>query len=115
MSTQVLAHLLFLLFCAFAVLISPTATGHPHRATTTAQEPVASDDDDVCCGGLVLFLAEYEETSGLADSDGDAGTLIGFQHGLPAEATSAAVSAVPSRFTLLRASTSAPRAPPAEI
>lgn len=109
-----LVRLLFALFSVFAVLSVATAAGHTHQAMPGVQGQLASDDDDGCCYGLVLYFAEDDRNHALAEFDGEDGVAIQFRHGLPPEEIDAAGSPDPSRFNLLRARTSAPRAPPAQ-
>ena len=109
-----LAHLLFLLFSVFAVLTASVASGHAHQAMSGAQAQLTSGDAAACCDNLLALFVEDDERLALAECDDDDGTPVQFRHGLPTEAIGAAGSPVPSRFTLLRARTSAPRAPPAQ-
>ncbi|WP_378949655.1 hypothetical protein [Mesorhizobium sp. ANAO-SY3R2] len=110
-----LAHLFFLLFSAFAVLTASVASGLAQQGMADAQAQLAQGNSAACYDNLLVFLAEDDHRLALAECDGDDGPPIQFRHDLPTEAINAAGSPVPSSFNLLRARTSAPRAPPVQV
>lgn len=110
-----LARLLFVLFSTFAVLTASIASGQAQQAIAPPYPHLTAKDSSVFCDSLPALFAEDDNSLALAASDGEDGTAIEFQHGLPTEEINAAVSPVPVRLTILRARTSAPRAPPAQV